>query len=72
MVTHSPADAEYSARTVHLFDGQVVSENFIEQEYAAHTAGQAQRSAAARRAGRGEANGGDNGNAGEGGAPVPQ
>ena len=38
MVTHSPADAEYSARTVHLFDGKVVSENFIAQEYAAHTA----------------------------------
>lgn len=38
MVTHSPADAEYSARTIHLFDGKVVSENFIEQEYAAHPA----------------------------------
>ncbi|NBB74179.1 MAG: ATP-binding cassette domain-containing protein [Bacteroidetes bacterium] len=38
MVTHSPADAEYSARTIHLFDGKVVSENFIAQEYAAHTA----------------------------------
>ena len=37
MVTHSPADAEYSARTIHLFDGKVVSENFIAQEYAAHT-----------------------------------
>jgi putative ABC transport system ATP-binding protein len=36
MVTHSPADAEYSGRTIHLFDGKVVSENFIEQEYAAH------------------------------------
>ena len=36
MVTHSPADAEYSARTIHLFDGKVVSEKFIEQEYAAH------------------------------------
>ena len=36
MVTHSPADAEYSARTIHLFDGKVVSESFIEQEYAAH------------------------------------
>ncbi|MFB6231917.1 MAG: ABC transporter ATP-binding protein, partial [Salinibacter sp.] len=34
MVTHSPADAEYSARTIHLFDGRVVSKNFIEQEYA--------------------------------------
>jgi putative ABC transport system ATP-binding protein len=37
MVTHSPADAEYSARTIHLFDGKVVSENFIAQEYAAQT-----------------------------------
>jgi len=37
MVTHSPADAEYSGRTIHLFDGKVVSENFIAQEYAAHT-----------------------------------
>jgi putative ABC transport system ATP-binding protein len=36
MVTHSPADAEYSGRTIHLFDGRVVSKNFIEQEYAAH------------------------------------
>jgi len=35
MVTHSPADAEYSARTIHLFDGKVVSEHFIEQAYAA-------------------------------------
>ena len=35
MVTHSPADAEYSSRTVHLFDGHVVSEEFIEKEYAA-------------------------------------
>jgi putative ABC transport system ATP-binding protein len=38
MVTHSPADAEYSGRTIHLFDGKIVSENFIAQEYAAHTA----------------------------------
>ena len=38
MVTHSPADAEYSGRTIHLFDGKVVSENFIAQEYDAHTA----------------------------------
>ncbi len=37
MVTHSPADAEYSSRTIHLFDGKIVSENFIAQEYAAHT-----------------------------------
>ncbi|MFH1853387.1 MAG: ABC transporter ATP-binding protein [Candidatus Neomarinimicrobiota bacterium] len=27
MVTHSPAYAEYAHRTVHLFDGQVVTEN---------------------------------------------
>ena len=27
MVTHSPSDAEYSRRIVHLFDGQIVSEN---------------------------------------------
>ena len=66
MVTHSPADAEYSQRTVHLFDGQVVSENFIEQEYAAHTAGQARRSASARRAGRDEATNGSS----DGGGPA--
>ncbi|MFT4605951.1 MAG: putative ABC transport system ATP-binding protein [Rhodothermales bacterium] len=29
MVTHSPADAEYSHRTIHLFDGHVVTENFM-------------------------------------------
>jgi putative ABC transport system ATP-binding protein len=38
-VTHSPTDAEYSDRTVHLFDGQVVSENFMEHEYAAPAEG---------------------------------
>lgn len=27
MVTHSPLDAEYSHRVIHLFDGQIVSEN---------------------------------------------
>ena len=27
MVTHSPSDAEYARRIVHLFDGQIVSEN---------------------------------------------
>ncbi len=27
MVTHSPIDAEYSHRVIHLFDGQIVSEN---------------------------------------------
>ncbi|MFZ0391241.1 MAG: ABC transporter ATP-binding protein [Calditrichia bacterium] len=31
MVTHSPADAEYSHRIIHLFDGQVVTENIQEQ-----------------------------------------
>ena len=36
MVTHSPADAEYSHRIVHLFDGHVVTENFMERKYA-HT-----------------------------------
>ena len=46
MVTHSPADAEFSRRTVHLFDGHVVSENFIEQKYAAHTAGSPGRTTA--------------------------
>ena len=33
MVTHSPADAEYSHRIVHLFDGHVVTENFLEKKY---------------------------------------
>ena len=28
MVTHSPAYAEYGHRTVHLFDGHIVTENF--------------------------------------------
>jgi len=32
MVTHSPAYAEYSHRIIHLFDGQVVSEN-IQKEF---------------------------------------
>jgi len=27
MVTHSPVDAEYADRVIHLFDGQIVSEN---------------------------------------------
>lgn len=39
MVTHSPSDAEYSDRTVHLFDGQIVSRDFMEHEYAGHTEG---------------------------------
>jgi putative ABC transport system ATP-binding protein len=34
MVTHSPSDAEFAHRVVYLFDGQVVSENFIQKEYA--------------------------------------
>ena len=33
MVTHSPIDAEYSHRVIHLFDGQVVSENFMREKY---------------------------------------
>jgi putative ABC transport system ATP-binding protein len=36
MVTHSPADAEYSHRIVHLFDGHIVTENFMARKYA-HT-----------------------------------
>ena len=32
MVTHSPAYAEYSQRTIHLFDGHIVSEN-IQKEF---------------------------------------
>jgi len=28
MVTHTPEFAEYASRTIHLFDGQVVTENF--------------------------------------------
>jgi putative ABC transport system ATP-binding protein len=31
MVTHSPAYAEYAHRTIHLFDGQVVTENVKER-----------------------------------------
>ncbi|MEE8604394.1 MAG: ABC transporter ATP-binding protein [Candidatus Aminicenantaceae bacterium] len=31
MVTHSPAYAEYSHRTIHLFDGHIVSENIKEE-----------------------------------------
>jgi putative ABC transport system ATP-binding protein len=31
MVTHSPAYAEYSHRVIHLFDGQVVTENIKER-----------------------------------------
>ncbi|MFC2083446.1 ABC transporter ATP-binding protein [Bacteroidota bacterium] len=32
MVTHSPTYAEYGNRIVHLFDGHVVTENFLEKE----------------------------------------
>ena len=39
MVTHSPADAEYSHRVIHLFDGNVVSENFMRERYAIGSAG---------------------------------
>ncbi len=38
MVTHSPADAEYSHRIIHLFDGHVVTENFMERKYAVQPA----------------------------------
>lgn len=34
MVTHSPIDAEYSQRIVQLFDGYVVTENFMAQKFA--------------------------------------
>ena len=34
MVTHSPSDADYAHRVIHLFDGHVVSERFMEKEYA--------------------------------------
>jgi putative ABC transport system ATP-binding protein len=37
MVTHSPADAEYSHRVIHLFDGHVVTENFMKKHYATPT-----------------------------------
>ena len=33
MVTHSPAYAEYGNRTVHLFDGHIVTENIKEKFY---------------------------------------
>ena len=34
MVTHSPSYAEFSHRIIHLFDGQVVSENFTLSQHA--------------------------------------
>ena len=33
MVTHSPANAEYSHRIIHLFDGHVVTDNFSHSHY---------------------------------------
>ena len=33
MVTHSPSDAEYAQRVVNLFDGRVVSEHLMAQEF---------------------------------------
>ncbi len=34
MVTHSPADAEYSHRIIHLFDGHIVTKDHITRKYA--------------------------------------
>ena len=34
MVTHSPIDAEYAHRVIHLFDGQIVSENINSKDNA--------------------------------------
>ena len=34
MVTHSPIDAEYAHRVIHLFDGQIVSENINSKDSA--------------------------------------
>ncbi|HHP7240164.1 MAG TPA: ABC transporter ATP-binding protein [Cyclobacteriaceae bacterium] len=34
MVTHSPIDAEYAHRIIHLFDGQIVSENINSRDNA--------------------------------------
>ena len=33
MVTHSPADADYSHRTIHLFDGQVAAEDLGQRQH---------------------------------------
>ncbi len=33
MVTHSPADAEYSHRTIHLFDGQVAAQDLGQRRH---------------------------------------
>jgi putative ABC transport system ATP-binding protein len=35
MVTHSPAYADYAHRVIHLFDGQIVTEN-LKQKYDRH------------------------------------
>ena len=34
MVTHSPMDADYAQKVIHLFDGQIVSENINAKEKA--------------------------------------
>ena len=34
MVTHSPMDADYAQKVIHLFDGQIVSENLNHKEKA--------------------------------------
>lgn len=39
MVTHSPSDAEYARRVIHLFDGHIVSEQFMESKYTRMVAG---------------------------------
>jgi len=31
MVTHSPTYADYGTRVMHLFDGQILTENYIEK-----------------------------------------
>lgn len=33
MVTHSPADAEYSHRIIHLFDGHIVTKDYMTGKY---------------------------------------
>jgi len=38
MVTHAPAYAEFAHRVVHLFDGHVVTENYMEPQKARHLA----------------------------------
>jgi putative ABC transport system ATP-binding protein len=36
MVTHDPRYARFADRSIHLFDGRIVEENFEESEAAAH------------------------------------